>query len=209
MATLAENTPILTDLYALSSCFYIKGIVDANRVCDPFLVEDIYKREDTKKLMVVMGYKKVELEEKDYIKIVVATASSRGLFAIRNWLLKVASKKIKKAVCFLMDFLYRQGLRKQSIYDGGQPENMLNNVNTYMIKYNTPEGEMTQSAWHDLIRQYILQVRLDTGFEEMNNLDEFMAITLKNDSQIQEAKRLYEQRRKYILSGGGFPGKSS
>jgi len=43
----------------------------------------------------------------------------------------------------------------------------------------------------------------------MQNLNEFMAVVLKNKTELNEAKFLENERRLFILSGGNIPTKRS
>ena len=203
---------ILKDLYALSSIFYIKGIADANTVCDPYLVEEIIERDDNyTTLQIIVDDQIWEQEPDDYILNVTQAASAHNLLYIRNFILHIASGVMKKALCCLMDYLYRQGLKKHVLYDGHQPEKMLRDVTPNCAQYLTPKGKMTQAAWHDQLRQYIMQIKLvHTKAEHppiMQNLNEFMAVVLKNKTELNEAKFLENERRLFILSGGNIPTK--
>lgn len=205
-----QSFQILKDLYALSSIFFIKGIVDANTVCDPYLIDEIYLRDDDyTTLQLIIEDEKWELDPEDYILNVTQAASYNNLHFIRNFILHTASSDMRKAICHLMDFLYRQGLKRHSIYDGGQPEKLLREATPNSTRYLTPKGYMTQAAWHDQIRQYIMQMKLIHNKAEyepvMQKLNEYMAVVLKNKTELNEVKQLEDERRLYILSGGNIP----
>ena len=207
---LGTSYRILTDLYALSSIFYIKGIVDATTVCDPFLVEEMYQRDDGyTTLQIIMEDQTWEQDPEDYILNVTQEASAQNLNHIRNYILHMSTKDMRQALCHLMDYLYRLGLRRHAMYDGGQPEKMLRCVTPNSYRYITPKGELTQNAWHDQIRQYIMQIKLIHTKQDfppvMQKLNEFMAVVLKNKTELNEAKQLEDERRAYILSGGNIP----
>lgn len=203
---------ILKDLYALASIFYIKGIADANTVCDPYLVEDMIGREDNyTTLQIIVEDEIWQQEPDDYTLNLTQAASAHNLHHIRNFILHTASDVMKRALCCLMDYLYRQGLKRHVMYDGHQPEKMLREISPNSTYYLTPKGTMTQAAWHDLLRQYIMQIKLIHAKAEkpsiMQNLNEFMAVVLKNKTELNEAEFLENERRLFILTGGSVPTK--
>lgn len=201
---------ILTDLYALASVFFIKGIADANSVCDPYLIEEMYQRNDNyTTFQIILDDAISEQEAEDYILNIIQEASFHKLLHIRNHILYESTQDMKQALCHLMDYLYRQGLKRQHIYDGNQPEKMLQDVTPHSSFYVTPKGNLSQSAWHDLLRQYIMQIKLKHTTPIMNTLNEFMAVVLKNKNEYNEAKFLEDERRNFILSGGDIPTKHS
>ena len=205
-----QSFQVLKDLYALSSIFYIKGIVDANTVCDPYLIDEVYQRDDDYTTFeLIIDDNKWSMEAEDYILNITQEASFHNLHFIRNYILHICDDNMRKAICHLMDFLYRQGLRRYAIYNGGQPEKLLKDATPNSTKFLTPKGDMTQAAWHDQIRQYIMQIKL-THIKAgqppiMQKLNEYMAVVLKNKTEFNEIKHLENERRLYIISGGNIP----
>jgi hypothetical protein len=196
----------LQGLYQLASVFYVKGIVDANSICDPLLVEEEAEK-DTLKLLINNTF--VTLVPEDYIIFIQEKASSeRGMAALYNYIEHLATPEIKEALCYLADYLYSMGLKKSEVYLGAAPTNMMREASTNSTQYITPNGKLNQRAWHGLLRRYIVEIKLK-GYDVMEYLNEFMAVAVKNQTQINQVRQVQDERRSYILSGGEIPNKST
>ena len=202
-----EAVEILRGLLATASVFYAKGITDANRVCDPLIVEQICDREDNHStLMLIINGSAMNLNGRQFNNIILSEASMNKQYHFRNFLIHKASQRMRSAVRYLFDDLYRIGARKTTAYDGNRLSYILKSQEKPGNQYFTPLGVKTESSWFDLIRQYITEIEVTqlsaTGRSPMSELDEYMSQVMSNKLNIESTLAIEDERRKFILSGG-------
>lgn len=202
-----EAVEILRGLLATASVFYAKGITDANRVCDPLIVEQICDREDNHSmLMLIINGSAMNLNGRQFNNIILSEASMNKQYHFRNFLIHKASQRMRSAVRYLFDDLYRIGARKTTAYDGKRLNNILNPTKMTGTQYLTPLGVKSESSWFDLLRQYITEIEViqlsAVGRSPMSELDEYMSQIMSNKLNIESTVEIEDERRKFILSGG-------
>lgn len=207
---LTQNYLIVKDLYTLSSIFFIKGVADANHICDPYIAEMLCEKQDGYTSLITLNDSaEEEWTVEDYMDVMVyPAASQKNLHNIRNFMLYVASKKMKTAICYLLNYMYRQGCDRAVIYNGNQPEKMLQDGTIGTSRFLGPKGYMTIHAWHDELKKNVVLIKNKQESPEiMNTLSEYMSIAIKDKKESEERLELYNERRAFILQGGDFSSK--
>lgn len=191
---------ILKDLYSLTSLFFIKGIVDANCTYDPVMAEDLADRDDSYSTFATLDG---EWGLDDYLTLeVIPLCSEYKLFNVRNFLIYSKKPKIKQAVCHLLDYLYREGIKNNRKHTGANYSRMLTMVQPNSVKFRCPKGEVPVEQWHDLLRRYVVLIRNAQGEDSvMDLLNEYIAIAAKDKKEKDELRNLENERRAFILSG--------
>lgn len=197
------NYLIIKELYALSSIIYIKGIADANGICVPYIAEETAERDDKYTTFVTLDNEKaIEWKMQDYLTAeIMPLISKSSLFNLRNFIIFQSNEAQVIAMCHLLDYIYRIGLKHNRKYVGHQTNEMSSHITGNASTFFTPEGRVSVHYWHDLLRKYIVIIKNTQGEESvMDELNLLMAISLKNQREINQIKRNEEERRLSILS---------
>ena len=75
---LTQNYLIVKDLYTLSSIFFIKGVADANHICDPYIAEMLCEKQDGYTSLITLNDSaEEEWTVEDYMDVMVYPAASQ------------------------------------------------------------------------------------------------------------------------------------
>ena len=207
-----ESYHTLTDILTMCSLMFQKGIIDANGFCDPLEMRALANRDEEEHyttLKLIIKGKIHTLDERQYLNVLRAYASEDKLYYFRNFTIN-GDAKIISALCTLMDFCYRIGVDRTTVYDRSRIDTMQKTVRIGGHTYLTPKGSIREQRWFDEVRRYITIIELEQGlnsveFEKYNNmplLDEFMAKVMKSQNELKTTQEIENERRKFILSGG-------
>ena len=185
-----------------------KGIVDANGFCDPLEMRAFANREEEEHyttLKLIIKGKIHTLDERQYLNILRAYASEDRLYYFRNFTIN-GDAKIISALCTLMDFCYRIGVNRTTVYDRSRIDTMQKTVRIGGHTYFTPKGNIREQQWFDEVRRYITIIELEQGLngiiDNVSKLDEFFAKVMKSQNELKTTQEIENERRKFILSGG-------
>lgn len=185
-----------------------KGIVDANGFCDPLEMRAFANREEEEHyttLKLIIKGKIHTLDERQYLNILRAYASEDRLYYFRNFTIN-GDAKIISALCTLMDFCYRIGVDRTTVYDRSRINTMQKTVRIGGHTYLTPKGSLREQQWFDEVRRYITIIELEQGLngiiDNVSKLDEFFAKVMKSQNELKTTQEIENERRKFILSGG-------
>lgn len=192
----------------MCSLMFQKGIVDANGFCDPMEMRAFANREEEEHyttLKLIIKGKIHTLDERQYLNILRAYASEDKLYYFRNFTIN-GDAKIVSALCTLMDFCYRIGVNRTTVYDRSRIDTMQKTVRIGGHTYLTPKGSLREQQWFDEVRRYITIIELEQGLngiiDNVSKLDEFMAKVMKSRNELKTTQEIENERRKFILSGG-------
>ena len=185
-----------------------KGIIDANGFCDPMEMRAFANREEEEHyttLKLIIKGKIHTLDERQYLNILRAYASEDKLYYFRNFTIN-GNAKIISALCTLMDFCYRIGVDRTTVYDRSRIDTMQKTVRIGGHTYLTPRGPLREQQWFDEVRRYITIIELEQGLngiiDNVSKLDEFFAKVMKSRNELKTTQEIENERRKFILSGG-------
>lgn len=205
-----ESYRILTDILMMCSLTFQRGIVDANAFCDPLAMRDFANREEEEHyttLKLILNHKIHTLDERQYLNIVRTYASDDKLYYFRNFTI-YGKPELISAVCTLLDFCYRMGVNRTTVYDRTRIDTMQKTVRVGGYTYFTPKGFMKEQAWFDEVRRYITIIELEQGLNgivgNLDKLDEFFASVMKFRNELKTTEDIENERRKFILSGGNL-----
>lgn len=203
-----ESYHTLTDILTMCSLMFQKGIVDANGFCDPLEMRAFANREEEEHyttLKLIIKGKIHTLDERQYLNILRAYASEDRLYYFRNFTIN-GDAKIISALCTLMDFCYRIGVDRTTVYDRSRINTMQKTVRIGGHTYLTPKGSLREQQWFDEVRRYITIIELEQGLngiiDNVSKLDEFFAKVMKSQNELKTTQEIENERRKFILSGG-------
>ena len=203
-----ESYKTLTDILTMCSLMFQKGIVDANGFCDPMEMRAFANREEEEHyttLKLIIKGKIHTLDERQYLNILRAYASEDRLYYFRNFTIN-GDAKIISALCTLMDFCYRIGVDRTTVYDRSRIDTMQKTVRIGGHTYFTPKGSLREQQWFDEVRRYITIIELEQGLngiiDNVSKLDEFFAKVMKSQNELKTTQEIENKRRKFILSGG-------
>lgn len=203
-----ESYRTVTDILTLCSLMFQKGIVDANGFCDPLEMRAFANREEEEHyttLKLIIKGKIHTLDERQYLNILRAYASEDRLYYFRNFTIN-GDAKIISALCTLMDFCYRIGVDRTTVYDRSRINTMQKTVRIGGHTYLTPKGSLREQQWFDEVRRYITIIELEQGLngiiDNVSKLDEFFAKVMKSQNELKTTQEIENERRKFILSGG-------
>ena len=203
-----ESYKTLTDILTMCSLMFQKGIVDANGFCDPMEMRAFANREEEEHyttLKLIIKGKIHTLDERQYLNILRAYASEDRLYYFRNFTIN-GDAKIISALCTLMDFCYRIGVDRTTVYDRSRIDTMQKTVRIGGHTYFTPKGSLREQQWFDEVRRYITIIELEQGLngiiDNVSKLDEFFAKVMKSQNELKTTQEREHERRKFILSGG-------
>lgn len=203
-----ESYHTLTDILTMCSLMFQKGIVDANGFCDPLEMRAFANREEEEHyttLKLIIKGKIHTLDERQYLNILRAYASEDRLYYFRNFTIN-GDAKIISALCTLMDFCYRIGVDRTTVYDRSRIDTMQKTVRIGGHTYLTPKGSLREQQWFDEVRRYITIIELEQGLngiiDNVSKLDEFFAKVMKSQNELKTTQEIENERRKFILSGG-------
>ena len=203
-----ESYKTLTDILTMCSLMFQKGIVDANGFCDPMEMRAFANREEEEHyttLKLIIKGKIHTLDERQYLNILRAYASEDRLYYFRNFTIN-GDSKIISALCTLMDFCYRIGVDRTTVYDRSRIDTMQKTVRIGGHTYFTPKGSLREQQWFDEVRRYITIIELEQGLngiiDNVSKLDEFFAKVMKSQNELKTTQEIENERRKFILSGG-------
>lgn len=192
----------------MCSLMFQKGIVDANGFCDPMEMRAFANREEEEHyttLKLIIKGKIHTLDERQYLNILRAYASEDKLYYFRNFTIN-GDAKIISALCTLMDFCYRIGVDRTTVYDRSRIDTMQKTVRIGGHTYLTPKGSLREQQWFDEVRRYITIIELEQGLngiiDNVSKLDEFFAKVMKSRNELKTTQEIENERRKFILSGG-------
>ena len=192
----------------MCSLMFQKGIVDANGFCDPMEMRAFANREEEEHyttLKLIIKGKIHTLDERQYLNILRAYASEDKLYYFRNFTIN-GDAKIVSALCTLMDFCYRIGVDRTTVYDRSRIDTMQKTVRIGGHTYLTPRGSLREQQWFDEVRRYITIIELEQGLngiiDNVSKLDEFFAKVMKSRNELKTTQEIENERRKFILSGG-------
>lgn len=192
----------------MCSLMFQKGIIDANGFCDPMEMRAFANREEEEHyttLKLIIKEKIHTLDERQYLNILRAYASEDKLYYFRNFTIN-GDAKIVSALCTLMDFCYRIGVDRTTVYDRSRIDTMQKTVRIGGHTYLTPKGSLREQQWFDEVRRYITIIELEQGLngiiDNVSKLDEFMAKVMKSRNELKTTQEIENERRKFILSGG-------
>lgn len=192
----------------MCSLMFQKGIVDANGFCDPLEMRAFANREEEEHyttLKLIIKGKIHTLDERQYLNILRAYASEDRLYYFRNFTIN-GDAKIISALCTLMDFCYRIGVDRTTVYDRSRINTMQKTVRIGGHTYLTPKGSLREQQWFDEVRRYITIIELEQGLngiiDNVSKLDEFFAKVMKSQNELKTTQEIENERRKFILSGG-------
>ena len=192
----------------MCSLMFQKGIVDANGFCDPLEMRAFANREEEEHyttLKLIIKGKIHTLDERQYLNILRAYASEDKLYYFRNFTIN-GDAKIISALCTLMDFCYRIGVDRTTVYDRSRIDTMRKTVRVGGHTYLTPKGSLREQQWFDEVRRYITIIELEQGLngiiDNVSKLDEFFAKVMKSQNELKTTQEIENERRKFILSGG-------
>lgn len=192
----------------MCSLMFQKGIVDANGFCDPLEMRAFANREEEEHyttLKLIIKGKIHTLDERQYLNILRAYASEDKLYYFRNFTIN-GDAKIISALCTLMDFCYRIGVDRTTVYDRSRIDTMQKTVRIGGHTYLTPKGSLREQQWFDEVRRYITIIELEQGLngiiDNVSKLDDFFAKVMKSRNELQTTQEIENERRKFILSGG-------
>lgn len=194
----------LSDIYAIASIYFIKGIADAQRICNPYLVEMVI---DSSRLTLIGDNDKIQLTCDNYVKFILSDLSRHELCALRGLIMFYNDKKFIKELCFLLDFLYKKGCSMAGKYEGKNMNNKLSCISHTANIFFTPEGNLSDYAWHDLLRKYLVKLHFEYKRFSSDELDHYMVNEMLNIKKIEESKQKNAAREQFILSGEDVPGK--
>ena len=203
-----ESYNTLKDILTMCSLMFQKGIVDANGFCDPLEMRAFANREEEEHyttLKLIIKGKIHTLDERQYLNILRAYASEDRLYYFRNFTIN-GDAKIISALCTLMDFCYRIGVDRTTVYDRSRIDTMQKTVRIGGHTYFTPKGNIREQQWFDEVRRYITIIELEQGLngiiDNVSKLDEFFAKVMKSQNELETTQEIENERRKFILSGG-------
>lgn len=203
-----ESYHTVTDILTMCSLMFQKGIVDANGFCDPMEMRAFANREEEEHyttLKLIIKGKIHTLDERQYLNILRAYASEDRLYYFRNFTIN-GDAKIISALCTLMDFCYRIGVDRTTVYDRSRIDTMQKTVRIGGHTYLTPKGSLREQQWFDEVRRYITIIELEQGLngiiDNVSKLDEFFAKVMKSQNELKTTQEIENERRKFILSGG-------
>ena len=203
-----ESYRTVTDILTMCSLMFQKGIVDANGFCDPLEMRAFANREEEEHyttLKLIIKGKIHTLDERQYLNILRAYASEDKLYYFRNFTIN-GNAKIISALCTLMDFCYRIGVDRTTVYDRSRIDTMQKTVRIGGHTYLTPKGSLREQQWFDEVRRYITIIELEQGLngiiDNVSKLDEFFAKVMKSRNELKTTQEIENERRKFILSGG-------
>ena len=203
-----ESYRTVTDILTMCSLMFQKGIVDANGFCDPLEMRAFANREEEEHyttLKLIIKGKIHTLDERQYLNILRAYASEDKLYYFRNFTIN-GNAKIISALCTLMDFCYRIGVDRTTVYDRSRIDTMQKTVRIGGHTYLTPKGSLREQQWFDEVRRYITIIELEQGLngiiDNVSKLDEFFAKVMKSQNELETTQEIENERRKFILSGG-------
>ena len=203
-----ESYNTLKDILTMCSLMFQKGIVDANGFCDPLEMRAFANREEEEHyttLKLIIKGKIHTLDERQYLNILRAYASEDRLYYFRNFTIN-GDAKIISALCTLMDFCYRIGVDRTTVYDRSRIDTMQKTVRIGGHTYFTPKGNIREQQWFDEVRRYITIIELEQGLngiiDNVSKLDEFFAKVMKSQNELKTTQEIENERRKFILSGG-------
>ena len=192
----------------MCSLMFQKGIIDANGFCDPLEMRAFANREEEEHyttLKLIIKGKIHTLDERQYLNILRAYASEDKLYYFRNFTIN-GNAKIISALCTLMDFCYRIGVDRTTVYDRSRIDTMQKTVRIGGHTYLTPKGSLQEQQWFDEVRRYITIIELEQGLngiiDNVSKLDEFFAKVMKSQNELKTTQEIENERRKFILSGG-------
>lgn len=192
----------------MCSLMFQKGIIDANGFCDPMEMRAFANREEEEHyttLKLIIKEKIHTLDERQYLNILRAYASEDKLYYFRNFTIN-GDAKIVSALCTLMDFCYRIGVDRTTVYDRSRIDTMQKTVRIGGHTYLTPKGSIREQQWFDEVRRYITIIELEQGLngiiDNVSKLDEFFAKVMKSRNELKTTQEIENERRKFILSGG-------
>ena len=192
----------------MCSLMFQKGIVDANGFCDPLEMRAFANREEEEHyttLKLIIKGKIHTLDERQYLNILRAYASEDRLYYFRNFTIN-GDAKIISALCTLMDFCYRIGVDRTTVYDRSRIDTMQKTIRIGGHTYLTPKGSLREQQWFDEVRRYITIIELEQGLngiiDNVSKLDEFFAKVMKSQNELETTQEIENERRKFILSGG-------
>lgn len=192
----------------MCSLMFQKGIIDANGFCDPMEMRAFANREEEEHyttLKLIIKGKIHTLDERQYLNILRAYASEDKLYYFRNFTIN-GDAKIVSALCTLMDFCYRIGVDRTTVYDRSRIDTMQKTVRIGGHTYLTPKGSIREQQWFDEVRRYITIIELEQGLngiiDNVSKLDEFFAKVMKSRNELKTTQEIENERRKFILSGG-------
>lgn len=191
----------LQDIYAITSLYYIKGVMDAQSVYNQPLLDDVIASD---KLCLIIDGKKVELSMEQYIRYVLYDMSYNGLVECRSQILAYGNIDMETELCYLLDFLYKKGCEQYEDHEGKDMKKVINYTLMSRQSFLTPEGALKQEAWHDLIRKYLINLKVVYKKVETETLDDYMVSQIRIKQEIDEIEGLNRQTRNFILSGGGL-----
>ena len=152
-----ESYNTLKDILTMCSLMFQKGIVDANGFCDPLEMRAFANREEEEHyttLKLIIKGKIHTLDERQYLNVLRAYASEDKLYYFRNFTIN-GDAKIISALCTLMDFCYRIGVDRTTVYDRSRIDTMQKTVRVGGHTYLTPKGSIREQQWFDEVRRYI------------------------------------------------------
>ena len=203
-----ESYKTLTDILTMCSLMFQKGIVDANGFCDPMEMRAFANREEEEHyttLKLIVKGKIHTLDERQYLNILRAYASEDRLYYFRNFTIN-GDAKIISALCTLMDFCYRIGVDRTTVYDRSRIDTMQKTERIGGHTYFTPKGSLREQQWFDEVRRYITIIELEQGLngiiDNVSKLDEFFAKVMKSQNELKTTQEIENERIKFILSGG-------
>jgi hypothetical protein len=191
----------LQDIYAIASLYYIKGVMDAQSVYNQPLLDEVL---DSEGLCLILDGKKVELSIKQYIRYILYDMSYNGLVECRSQILAYGNIDMETELCYLLDFLYKKGCEQYEDHEGKDMKSIIKYTLMSRQSFLTPEGSLKQEVWHDLIRKYLIDLKVVYKKVETEMLDDYMVSQIRIKQETDEIEGLNKQTRNFILSGGGL-----
>lgn len=205
-----ESYGILKDILTMCSIMYQRGIVDANNFCDPLAMRNLAERSNEDHfttLKLIMEYQIHTLDQRQYLNMVRAYASEARLFHYINFTNRKG--KMIPASCTLLDYCYRIGVGRTTVFDRSRIDTMLKTVKPGSTIYFTPKGKIRELDWYYEIRSYITAIEMEREANGLPTdgivkLDKFLASTMKQRNELMITEEIENARRSFILSGGSL-----
>lgn len=180
----------------------MKGAVDAQKVYSSRVIDSVI---DTPTPCMIIDGNKTDLDWDDYKIIVLSDMSKYGLMYFRSKIDLVGLNTFQTEFLCLLDYIYKKGCNDSKKYAGMNIQAILNLIQSKNNYYYTPEGKVNRYIWHDMIRKYLLELRVIHKRISTKYLDEYLRIQILLSQKETENEKEYEQRRQIILSGGDLP----
>lgn len=193
------------DICAITSLYYLKGIVDANGICSPSALEKIQHKAKEEARFMIYDQDIVFMEDADYIKMAICEMMEHKLAALAGKMaLSVEIVPFKKELICLLDYLYKRGVLEMSKFIGRDLAYVMKTLDCNTTKYFTPEGSLQAEFWRVKIVRYLMDVRMCEKRIDTTEIEDYLIYHFELEEKELQEMRIQNERRELFLSSGAI-----